>query len=79
MSLFKKKLPKVCPKCGEEKGWSVVHDDPSHSAMDNYRSSSFSAPNPVYGTFGSAMTGRVNKRKNTIRFRCEKCGFEKEY
>ena len=78
MSLFQKKMPKVCPKCGEEKGWVCVPNDASHQEMDNYQLSSASAPNQMYGTFGSGLSRRPAKKKITVRYRCSKCGYEKE-
>ncbi len=80
MSLFKKKIPAACPKCGKADGWHVLPEEPTDSYVLNTAAAvnSFS-PAPIRGTFGQNMTAGVGKRSKKLRYQCDSCGCQRTY
>ncbi len=79
MSLFRKEPPKVCPKCGKEDGWHML---PIETTQDYVNTSSAVNPfssAPIRNTFGQNMTSTMGKKSKKLRYRCDNCGYEKEY
>ena len=71
MRLFKKDPPRLCPKCGEADGWSILTTEEPQSEM----------PQPVCRVrdpIGLSVTRR-SERSKKILYHCDRCGFEKRY
>ncbi len=79
MSLFSKRIPAACPKCGKADGWHMLQND---SAQDYTNVASAVNPfstAPIRNTFGQNMTGTVGRKSKKLRYHCDNCGYEKAY
>lgn len=76
MSLFSKKIPKACPKCGKADGWRCLPTETHESYVDASAAVNPFSPAPIRGTFGQNLTGMKNKSKK-LRYHCDYCGYEK--
>ncbi len=77
MSLFHKSPPKACPGCGQTDGWHCVPADPPADYSSGAAVNPFS-PAPARNTFGQNLTGMKGKSKQ-LRYRCNSCGYEKNF
>jgi hypothetical protein len=78
MSIFKKKIPTSCPKCGKSDGWHVVREETEYNGTTSARAVNQFSPAPIRGSFGQNATGTVGRRNKT-RWRCDNCGCERLY
>lgn len=75
MSLFSKKIPKACPKCGKADGWhmksaEVPQSGEAHTPAQLYMGA------PLRGTYAQDLPESGDKK---LHYRCDHCGYEKTY
>ncbi len=78
MSIFRKKIPTTCPKCGKADGWHIVREEQEYNAVTSARAVNQFASAPIRGSFGQNMSSGVGRRSKN-RWRCDNCGYERLY
>ncbi len=79
MSLFSKKIPTACPKCGKADGWRALPETVQQDYVNQAEAVNPFSSAPIRSTFGQSMTGTVGRKGRKLRFHCDHCGFEKAY
>lgn len=80
MALFSKKnLPEACPKCGKADSWRIVPAEIHQDYVNQAAAVNPFSPAPIRNTFSWNLTGRIGKKAAKLRYRCDHCGFEKNY
>ncbi len=74
MSIFSKKIPKACPKCGKAEGWHCEPDSAEHSAAAD-----IALREPIYLSNEADHYYHDPMPKVKYRWICDNCGFEKKY
>lgn len=79
MSLFSKKIPKACPKCGKADGWCALPETVQQDYVNQAGAVNPFSPAPIRGSFGQNLTGTMRRKSKKTRFRCDHCGYERTY
>ena len=79
MSLFSKKIPTACPKCGKADGWRALPIEAPQDYVNTASAVNSFSSAPIRNTFGQNMTGTVGRKSKKLRYHCDNCGYEKAY
>ena len=78
MSIFSKKIPATCPKCGKAAGWHPVKEENTYNEVTSARAVNSFSSAPIRNTFGQNLTRTGGSRKK-LKYCCNNCGYEKSY
>ena len=75
-NIFRRKPPKVCPKCHRADGWRCTYGDSEPGNLVNLMRDNLTPG----GTSNIFADSRIqHTRRRVIKYHCSLCGFEKSY